>query len=70
MQTFTEMVKPFVLELLRVAVIAVIPVAVVSLENGTVDPRALGVVAVVAVLKALDRMLHETGVAERGIVRF
>lgn len=70
MQAFTEVAKPFVLELLRVGVIAVIPVAVISLESGNVDPQALAVVSAVAVLKALDRMLHESGVAEKGITRF
>ena len=70
MQTFQEMIRPFVLELLRVAVIAVIPVTILAMETKTFDWKAIAIVGAIAVLKALDRMLHETGVAERGLTRF
>lgn len=50
-----------VVELARVAVLAVIPVLVLSLEAGSVDWRSIGVVAAIAVLRALDKLLHKYG---------
>ena len=70
MQTYYELIRPFVLELFRVAAIAVVPVAIVALESGEVDAKALAIVAAVAVLKAIDRMLHDSGIATKGLVRF
>lgn len=64
------MLKEFVLELLRVAVLAAIPVVIISLEQGQVNTEALLIAVGIAVLKAIDRTLHESGMAEKGITRF
>lgn len=64
------MIKDFTLELLRIALVAVLPILITSLESGNVDFRIVGTLAAVAVLKAVDRALHESGVAEKGLTRF
>jgi hypothetical protein len=64
------------LELLRVMVLAVIPVLVDSLLLGEVNYRSLAIVAVVAGLRWLDKFLHKFGessnrtVMEGGLTRF
>lgn len=65
-----ETIKQFSLELFRVALVAALPVVIASAESGTVDYKIVATVAVVAVLKAVDRALHESGVAEKGLTRF
>lgn len=63
-------------ELARVAVLAAIPVLIVSFENGLVDWQLVAVTASVAVLRALDKMLHKLGEQEnnerlaKGLTRF
>lgn len=63
-------------ELARVAVLAAIPVLVASLEAGAVDWRSIAVITAVAVLRALDKLIHKYGettnntVLEPGITRF
>lgn len=63
-------------ELLRVMVLAAVPVIITSLERGSVDYREVLVVMAIAGLKALDKYLHEigkeTGVEEiaKGLTRF
>jgi len=64
------------LELLRVMVLAVIPVLVLSLEQGEVNYQVLAVVAAVAGLRWLDKFLHKFGensnrtTLEGGLTRF
>ena len=65
-----ETIKQFSLELLRVALVAALPIVIASAESGNVDYKIIATVAVVAVLKAVDRALHESGVAEKGLTRF
>jgi len=48
-------------ELLRVALLAVIPVTIDMLNSGSVNWKTLGIVALIAVLRAFDKLLHETG---------
>lgn len=48
-------------ELGRVALISVIPLVVASLENGVIDLRAIAVVAAIACLKFIDKLLHSVG---------
>lgn len=61
---------------LRVVAIAVIPVVIVMIENGSMDYKTVSVVAVVALLRAVDKFLHETGKEAgdssliKGITRF
>jgi hypothetical protein len=47
-------------ELLRVAVLAVLPLLIGSIEKGEIDYRAVLIVAVVAILRFIDSWLHET----------
>ena len=49
-------------ELIRTGVIAVIPVLVDGLTRGTVDLRLAGIAGAIAVLRALDKLLHTSGV--------
>lgn len=63
-------VKSFSIELARVALLAALPLLITSLEAGSVDWNAIGIVTAVAVLRAIDRALHESGVSEKGITRF
>lgn len=64
------------LEMLRVTVLAIIPVLIMSLENGQVDLKYLGIVAGIAALRAVDKFLHEVGKDEdmsqliKGLTRF
>lgn len=63
-------------ELARVAVLAVIPVLIVSLESGAINYELLAVTASIAVLRALDKMLHKYGetienkTLAKGLTRF
>jgi len=63
-------------ELLRVMVLAVIPLLIVSLENQSIDWRVIGIVALIAGLRWLDKFLHKFGeandnkVLEAGLTRF
>lgn len=63
-------------ELLRVMVLAVIPVLITSLEKNEIDWRVIGVVALVAGLRWVDKFLHKYGeanenkVLEAGLTRF
>ena len=71
-QEFIEGVKEF----LRIALIAVLPVIIAQLETGAIDIKMIGVLGLVAFLKALDKFVHEFGkeknnkMLERGITRF
>lgn len=64
-----ENVKQYLLELGRIGVLAAIPVLIVALESG-VDIKTILILVAVAVLKALDKMLHKSGIAEKGLARF
>lgn len=62
--------KEAVRELLRVVVLAVIPVAIVSLESGAVDFKAIIVVGAVAGLRFIDKLLYESGASKKGLTQF
>lgn len=55
---------------LRVAVLAMIPIAIDGLSKGSVDLKLIAVAGLVALLRFADSWLHETGMAEKGITRF
>lgn len=58
------MSKPFIdaiKEFFRIVLLAVIPVAIAQLQNGGIDFKALGIIVAIAVLKAIDELLHEQG---------
>lgn len=65
-----KLVHEFLLEAGRVVAIAILPILISSLERGEIDLKAVGIAGAIAVLKAVDRSLHETEVAKKGIVRF
>ena len=48
-------------ELLRVTLLAVVPILIVSLESGNLDLKLIGVVAAIAALRALDKWLYLWG---------
>lgn len=48
-------------ELARVVLLAIVPVAITGVENGSVDWKVLGTVALLAVLRFVDKLLHEWG---------
>ncbi len=70
------LVLEFGKEFLRIFILAIIPVAVSQLESGKIDYRLLIVGGIIAVLKAVDKSLHEVGKKEenvqltKGIVQF
>ena len=63
-------------EFLRIVALAVVPALIVVLENGEVSAKAIILVLVVAILKAIDEFLHEKGKLEenasltKGLTRF
>jgi len=48
-------------EMGRIGLLAVLPVAIEQLQTGSVNEKTLIVVGVVAVLKFIDKFLHERG---------
>lgn len=63
-------------ELLRVILLAVIPVLITSVEDGSLNWKVVGTVAILAALRFADKLLHEYGketkkdVLIKGITRF
>ena len=59
-------------ELLRTALMSVIPLAVVGLQEGSLNLKALGVALGVALLSGVDKWLHKSdkGVAGNGLTGF
>ena len=56
-----EKIKKALLEAGRVVVLAILPVAIASLEKGEIDMRYIGIVAALALLRFTDKWLHEIG---------
>jgi hypothetical protein len=71
-----ELIIDGIKEFLRIGVIAIIPVVISQLETQKVDWKVVVIVFVVAILKAIDRGMHEMGRKignenlEKGILRF
>lgn len=65
-----DALKEALREGLRVVVLAIVPMAILELQNGVVDIKAISVVGLIALLKFVDSLLHETGTAEKGLTRF
>lgn len=63
-------------ELLRVVLLAVVPVLITGVENGSVEPSVIATVALLAGLRFIDKLLHETGKEnkndslKKGLTRF
>ncbi len=60
----------FVKELFRVALIAIIPIVTVGLENGNLDWKVVGTAGLIAILKAIDKGVHKSDKKSNGIVPF
>lgn len=48
-------------ELLRTALMAVVPLAIVQIQGNTIDWKAIGVAGLIAVLSGIDKWLHKEG---------
>lgn len=48
-------------ELARVTLLAAIPVLILGVENGQVNWEAVGIAALIAALRFIDKLLHEWG---------
>lgn len=63
-------------EALRVVLIAVLPIIISGLENGSIEPKLVVVTAIIALLRFIDKALHEVGKSLenenmiKGITRF
>lgn len=59
-------------ELARTAVIAVIPVLLISLEQGQIEWRAVTLACAIAILRAVDKWLHKEnlGLKNNGLTGF
>lgn len=67
----SEAFKEALKELGRVVVLAVLPVVIVALESNAIDWKVVGLTALLAVLKALDKYVHERkDIAAKGVVPF
>jgi len=67
----TNEFKKALIEGLRVVVLAVIGSVLVSLQQGKmINPSMMWLAGLIAFLKFLDKYLHESGVAIKGITRF
>lgn len=68
--------KEALLEAARLAVLAAIPVLITGLSDGAIDWRLVGVTAVIAALRFVDKLLHELGketenkLLVKGLTRF
>ena len=56
-------------QLLRVALVAVIPLVISGLQTNSIDWRSIVIAGIIAVLMGLDKFLHESevGVAGNGL---
>jgi hypothetical protein len=60
-------------EMARIALAAALPIFITVFNDGAItndEWKALYIAASLAVAKGIDRALHETKVAEKGILRF
>jgi len=57
-------IKEGVKELLRTALIAVVPILIVQFESGTVEWKVILTAGLVALFRGLDKWLHE---ADKGL---
>ena len=59
-------------ELLRTALMAVIPLLIFQIQNGEINYQAVGVALTIAALSGIDKWLHklDTGVRGNGLTGF
>lgn len=56
---FQESVIEGVKELVRVSILAAIPILIMGLESGSIDWKTVGVAMIIASLRAIDRIIHK-----------
>lgn len=72
----SEPLKEALLELLRVILLSIVPLAIIQLESGELDYQLLAVTGVIAGLRFVDKLLHEVGKTrensklKKGLTRF
>jgi len=68
MKEFVEGLK----EVLRTSIMALIPVVILSLQEGEVDWRLIGISAAIALLSGVDKWLHKEnkGINDNGLTGF
>jgi hypothetical protein len=59
---YKEALKKALLEAGRILLLAIIPVAIPMLESWTFDWKTLVIVGGIALLRAIDKYLHEVGI--------
>lgn len=47
-------------ELLRIMILAAVPVLVIGIENGQIDWKLVGTAVAIAGLRALDKLIHKS----------
>lgn len=59
-------------QLLRVALVAVIPLVISGLQTNSIDWRSIVIAGIIAVLMGVDKFLHknDTGVVGNGLTGF
>lgn len=55
---------------LRVFLMAVIPLVIVQLQDGSFVWKPVLIAGLIALLRFIDKWLHRSGVAEKGLTRF
>lgn len=55
-------IKSGIRETLRTALIAVVPLAIVQLQAGTLDYKVLGVALAIGILRGIEQWLHKKDV--------
>lgn len=65
----SEELKEGVKEIIRTSMMAVIPLAIIQLQSGSVDYKLLLVAGLIALLSGIDKFLHkkETGIFGNGL---
>ena len=66
----SESVKKAIKEALRIVILAIIPIIIDGINQGEVNYILVISAGVIALLRFIDKLLHETGIAEKGITRF
>lgn len=59
-------------QLLRVGLVAIIPLVITGLQTGTIDWKAVAVAGAIAILMGIDKWLHkaDTGIGGNGLTIF
>lgn len=53
-------------EILRTSLMAIVPLAIINLQQNTFDWKAFGVAALIAILSGIDKFLHKLEIGVKG----